>query len=570
VTQDRNIDSLLEERLRELENGIAIDQILASLSLDQADLASLIRVAANTRLLEQPKQDPAHSREQKRKIIEYASSKGYRSSYRTKIFWVLGPASLVLFTLLFLFSILGGLLLFTNPTSGRYATFQEIKGIVEVASSKDESNWIPVTNGDHAREGAFIRTRMDSSVVIKFPDGSQTLVEPESMLSISYLRKDWLGYTKIYLNQYMGSTHNNVKNLIGESIYFEIVTPEGKATVHGTQFQVEVDQSGVSHFSVDRGILQVFGANGGKVLLTAGEATEVKASKVPEPPAYQFMIQGKINRISGNNWTVANVPFTTELELSHEKPFSTGDLVVVRGRILTDKRWIADKVKYGRNEKEKLRFTGVVDSISNDHWVIGGTNVKINNQSENDLNIASGDSVEVNFIVLSDGSWLAKGITRLEEKEESKLPLSTTPANTLQVPIIPTKEIEGRRTPTPLASSTSSHESSYTPTLGYTPSGETTGCELGDNIQPEGLRLADRYEVSYEEIMGWFCKGYGFGEVDLAYELSLKSKKPVEQIFQLRASGLGWGDIKKMFEAKVTPTPAKHKDKTKPTKHLKK
>ena len=34
------------------------------------------------------------------------------------------------------------------------------------------------------------------------------------------------------------------------------------------------------------------------------------------------------------------------------------------------------------------------------------------------------------------------------------------------------------------------------------------------------MKLAQRYGVPYEEIMGWFCQHYGFGEIDLAYSLS--------------------------------------------------
>jgi hypothetical protein len=68
----------------------------------------------------------------------------------------------------------------------------------------------------------------------------------------------------------------------------------------------------------------------------------------------------------------------------------------------------------------------------------------------------------------------------------------------------------------------------------------------GTDPHPTGLKLAQRYAVTYEEIMKWFCEGrYGFGEIDLAYSLSRQSNKPVEEIFTLRASGLGWGDIKK-------------------------
>ncbi len=55
---------------------------------------------------------------------------------------------------------------------------------------------------------------------------------------------------------------------------------------------------------------------------------------------------------------------------------------------------------------------------------------------------------------------------------------------------------------------------------------------------------------------------YGFGEIDLAYSLSRESGKPVEEIFAMRASGAGWGAIKKAL-ASSTDDPSKDKNKDK-------
>ena len=43
--------------------------------------------------------------------------------------------------------------------------------------------------------------------------------------------------------------------------------------------------------------------------------------------------------------------------------------------------------------------------------------------------------------------------------------------------------------------------------------------------------------------MGWFCAGYGFGEIDLAYGLSAETGTAVEEIFAMRQAGMGWGQI---------------------------
>lgn len=117
-------------------------------------------------------------------------------------------------------------------------------------------------------------------------------------------------------------------------------------------------------------------------------------------------------------------------------------------------------------------------------------------------------------------------------------------------------------------------------TPGATPEAPPSAC-TGANPQPTGMRLAAEFGVSYEEIMGWFCQNFGFGEIKSAYEMSRESGVPVEDIFTMRRSGMGWGNIKKLVDGANNPTitgtpqppkgndkdnPGKGPDKAKPTK----
>lgn len=65
----------------------------------------------------------------------------------------------------------------------------------------------------------------------------------------------------------------------------------------------------------------------------------------------------------------------------------------------------------------------------------------------------------------------------------------------------------------------------------------------GVSPHPEGARLAQVYGVPYAEIIGWFCDGFGFGEIDLAYRLSRDTGTPVADIFAMRRQGLDWDEI---------------------------
>jgi hypothetical protein len=70
---------------------------------------------------------------------------------------------------------------------------------------------------------------------------------------------------------------------------------------------------------------------------------------------------------------------------------------------------------------------------------------------------------------------------------------------------------------------------------------------------PVAEKLSIAYDVTYEEIIGWFCKGYGFGEIDRAYRISRDATVPVEEVFARRESGLGWGEIMKDYGVSVKP-----------------
>ncbi|GIK55106.1 MAG: hypothetical protein BroJett015_07690 [Chloroflexota bacterium] len=105
-------------------------------------------------------------------------------------------------------------------------------------------------------------------------------------------------------------------------------------------------------------------------------------------------------------------------------------------------------------------------------------------------------------------------------------------------------------TATPSAPNTAVPDSRINPTpvvTGTVPGPTVTpapGDCTGTESQPTALTLAQRYGVSYEEIMGWFCARFGFGEIDRAYALSQETGASVAQIFTMRANGMGWGQIR--------------------------
>lgn len=134
----------------------------------------------------------------------------------------------------------------------------------------------------------------------------------------------------------------------------------------------------------------------------------------------------------------------------------------------------------------------------------------------------------------------------------------STPTPSAAPPVTPTTTVTPTATVTPAGTITPT--TTITPTVTPTPSAVITDC-TGVNPHPTSTSLAERYQVTAEEIMGWFCDGLGFGEIDRGYGLSLETGKPVADIFAMRRSGLGWGQIRKQLEeqsADETPVDEDH------------
>jgi len=263
-----------------------------------------------------------------------------------------------------------------------------------------------------------------------------------------------------------------------------------------------------------------------------------------DQPSYEFNVQGPIAAIAGDAWTVGGLTFFVDSAVTDGLSWQIGDWVRVRGRILGYGILAADWVKWAVNDKEKAHFTGLVESTGAESWLIGGKMVLVDGSTEIEPGLSAGEPVEVSFVVLEDGKWLALEIGSLAGDD---LPDETATAT---------------------AALTATSTVTLTPTGQATPTLPKAGCEAGDSEQPEGATLAERYGVPYAEIMSWFCQGYGFGEIDMAYDLAQSMGVPVEEVFAMKESGMGWGLIKQTLEPKVSKTPDDTKT-PKPTSTIK-
>ena len=582
-----NEDEILQQYLQELENGKPLRQVLAELPAEHHHLAQLIGLAARTRGATHPELNALKARDQHQRVTDGIRPTPHRrSSSARRPAWgllSLGAAAFAVIAVLAVTSLVGLAFLFSNTQAAQAATVIDVNGIIEASSNG--STWNILSEGDQVRQGMRLRTLSSSGATLVFYDGSRTNLSDNADITLNRLGGGWNLFSgrglQVRYTQASGVSYHSVVPLKGSSSYFEVLTPSGKATVHGTIFDVDVTSRGGARFAVSRGVVEVSQSNS-LVTLTAGQASLTGQKSTPSSPTYEFTIQGQISAIAGEQWTINGISFQVGPDATDDYTFLVGDWVSVRGRILADGSYIADRVVPSSQDVVKEHFSGIVESSGTESWVISGKTVYVDANTEIDSGIRTGDPVKVSFTVRADGSWLALSIERTDDTHETE-PTRTPAVQLTGTQTKPTEEgetEEPRKTRTPQASTTpeitatlatpeasptveTSGTPEVTPTTDGTPTIEVTAtpegkrgvCSSTDRQQPEGARLAQRWGVPYSEIMGWFCQGFGFGEIDLAYELAQRSGKPVSEIFAMKAGGMGWGNIRKQLEKINPPTP---------------
>jgi len=139
--------------------------------------------------------------------------------------------------------------------------------------------------GANLRAGDQIRTGAQSTLTLKFIDGSRLLVSPDSKLSIeSLLIFGKTRMTETRLQVEAGGIDSHVAQQQGTASRYEVRTPSLNLGVRGTDFQVRVDaQNQVSRSEVLEGRVAAQGANA-QVLVNAGFGTVSGAGGEPQAP----------------------------------------------------------------------------------------------------------------------------------------------------------------------------------------------------------------------------------------------------------------------------------------------
>lgn len=448
--------------------------------------------------------------------------------------WILAVTGTVVMVTLVVIGFMAGLL--RNVQQVQAASLDNINGIVEISKDAGQT-WIVVEDGEGLASGDGLRTYTDSGVMLTFPDGSVVAVGEEAEIFVSTLEYQKRVLTLELLQTAGETTHWVVP--VRESGKYLVNTVTGTAQVHGTVFNINVPDAGLARFAVTDGLVEVSN-DGNEVFLAAGQVTLAEGDGTLVPAAYDFSLKGELESIGADGtWTVSGVTFKGTEDTRLKGEFVVGDFIHVIGRVLESGERVADMIMYSQVDKEILCFSGTVESISETEWVISGQSVVVNSDTILGEGLEVGSLVEVRFTVQEDGSWLALEISQFSDEQG---PPEKKATKEPREPIGPRGKVEGTGEP--------EQEMEGIPG----PVKEQGICDPEtEQIQPEAVRLAERYSVTYEEIMGWFCLNYGFGEIDLVYRMSLDSGTPVTEIFAMRESGTGWGLIKQTLFPKEKP-----------------
>jgi len=133
--------------------------------------------------------------------------------------------------------------------------------------------------GEQLEPGTKIRTGADSQAEVTFEDGSILIVQSQSSLVLSGIKRQQTKRTSILI--FFGRIWNKVSRKLGERTSYEVNTPIVVCGVRGTEFEAAVGDDGSVRIVVGQGIVDVSDA-GRHETVNAGEQIEADVDAIGE------------------------------------------------------------------------------------------------------------------------------------------------------------------------------------------------------------------------------------------------------------------------------------------------
>jgi ferric-dicitrate binding protein FerR (iron transport regulator) len=455
-----NPKELLQERLEHLEMGGSLEECIAGLSADEAEL---LKLAAGLREMEYPEQSEDSAAAQRTAVLELAQERMMNDKVARKpqkvVPWRSWPRWLVPATVfsgagalvsvcMLVIAIAAGVVWWSGqeaevvekpapaaisaeappgedrhefflplvsrviPLTPETARVEEVRGIVEVQA--EDNTWSVVAATRIIGAGQRVRTGALSGARLVFYDGSQVSLGPDTEVSVDRLDARTDGSRVVVLDQWIGETVHDVVPATAADSHYEVHTPSAVGAARGTVFQVLVTPDQVAHFSVEEGAVAVTGVDA-TVVVDAGQLTTVGADGAPEEPAFRITGEGQVSQI-GAVWVIAGQSFETHDGTVVVGNPQVGDWVFVRGRLLADNTRIADWITLlRRSPANRFILSGKVEALDSDTWTVAGQTIMVTDETDMDDDIEVGDLVRVEGVILPEGELKAERIVRIED-----------------------------------------------------------------------------------------------------------------------------------------------------------
>jgi hypothetical protein len=126
---------------------------------------------------------------------------------------------------------------------------------------------------------------------------------------------------------------------------------------------------------------------------------------------------GVIESISDDIWVIGGRTFKVTEETMLDEGLAVGVMARVEFMTMLDGTMLATEIE--TDIGEDIHFSGVIESIGTDAWVIGGRVFKVNADTILDEGLAIGVMARVKFVTMVDGSLLAIEIETDEDKDSA-------------------------------------------------------------------------------------------------------------------------------------------------------
>jgi hypothetical protein len=168
--------------------------------------------------------------------------------------------------------------------------------------------------------------------------------------------------------------------------------------------------------------------------INVSDGIEVEGETRPGEYVFAFELhkrtmrfQGTVDRLNADTWIIdgRSIAITASSEI--EGDISVGNIVdvlvavgddqsltLLEAHLLDDEMESPPENRQGEGEGEKFEFTGVVDSIGTNYWVVDGRQVRVDSDTDIEDDISVGDLVRVQAEQRGDVDW-ALHIDRIDD-----------------------------------------------------------------------------------------------------------------------------------------------------------